>query len=153
MQPKTKEKIKAINAVTAPKAREYTAAEQWDVLAYKLIQQTLAPKGYKEIKQGAYRGTVLANAKEPGLIKPKVMECQRLSAQLVRTFRQKALKGFKDRLAMCEKEQEKAIRLRDGAHFWQFKKKRSEQKVYEHYRDQSGLLTILINEIENLPIK
>lgn len=132
-------------------AREFSPVEQWDQLAFALIKQELAPKGFSEVKRGPYKGSVQSNL--PFLPKKTVQRCQNLSAQLVRSFRQKVSKGLTDRLAICEKEQEKAITLRDGARFWQFKKRRLEQKAYEHYRDQAGLLHILINEIENLPIK
>lgn len=156
MQPKTKIKVgphsggdKKDSAKEAES--QISPIEQWDQVAFRLIQQELAPKGYSQIARGPWKGKVKSNIEF--LPKQTVQNCQKISAQLIRTFRAKALWQLKARLAKCEEEQQKAIRLRHAAYFWQFKKKRLEQRVYEHYRDQSGLLQILINEIENIGIK
>lgn len=154
MQPKEKMLLDRANVKAESKEKqspEVSPADQWDQVAFKLIKDELAPKGFSEIKRGVWRGKVQSNI--PFLPKQSVLYCQRTAAQLVRTFRSKVLKGLKERLATCEKEQETSAWIRENSFFWEFGKKRRERKAYRHNRDQEGLLRILINEIENIGIK
>lgn len=152
MQPEVKEKIEAINQVTKPKeVSEMSGPEQWDALAFKLIQQELAPKGYSEIKRGAYKGTVQSNI--PFLPKKTVQRCQNLAAQCVRSYRERVRKAFVNRMEFATGREQQAVKDRDNCHFWQVRRKRAHQKIYEHYRDQSGLLQIIINELDKIGIK
>lgn len=90
MKPKTKETLGA----SRENKKEISPADQWDVLAFKLINDELAPKGYSEIKRGPWRGKVRSNI--PFLPKRSVERCQQIAAQMVRSYRGKLAKVLKD---------------------------------------------------------
>lgn len=146
MQPEVKQKIEK------PK-KELTPDQQWDVLAYKVIESNLAPKGFKKVNNGKFRNLEIVNSDLPGLPKSKVQVCQRQAAQLVRGFREKVKKEYNDRLAKCERLEKDAINNRESCKFWQIGKRKQHQKEYEHFRNQIGIIQILINELDNVNIK
>lgn len=152
MQPEVKQKIDAINEVTKPK-KELTPAQQWDMLAFKVVERGLAPKGFKKITGGKFRGVEITNSDLPGLPKSRVFQVQRQAAQLVRGFREKVKKEYNDRLAKCERLEKDAINNRESCKFWQIGKRKQHQKEYEHFRNQIGIIQILINELDNVNIK
>lgn len=128
-------------------------ADQWDVLAFRLIQQTLAPKGYKELKSGSYRGLVVANSSQPGLVKGKVIDCQKISAQLVRTFRQKAknqVSKIISELDTWAKEDQAKLK---ACRFWQFSKKTELKYKIRSLLGQAGSAQRILNELDNIGIK
>jgi hypothetical protein len=73
--------------VSEPKnKKEFTAIEQWDMLAFKVIGNELVPKGFKTQKNGKYRGTEYVEVP-----KKAVTRTQKIGAQLVRGYRDKVL--------------------------------------------------------------
>lgn len=90
METTIKEQKKEVNQ------RELTKIEEWDHVAFDLIRRELVPKGFKEIKSGNYKGNVQANI--PFLSKQAVGRCQKISAQMVRTFRNRAYGDLKMKL-------------------------------------------------------
>jgi hypothetical protein len=127
-------------------------SQQWDHLAFEIVSQTLAPKGFKKITNGAHRGATIARL-DHGLERHQVQKLQRSVAQLVRSFRSKTKKSLQERLQKVEERSKSASDLFNNCKFWEFKKKGLLQKEYFHYRDQCGLLMILINELDNIEIK
>lgn len=113
MQPENiKVNAKAIEQTFAPK-KELTPVQQWDQLAFQIIYKELAPQGFKKITSGAFKGQQIAVCASPGLSKIKVTSVQRISAQLVRGFREKA----KEQVAM----QLGAVEIiLDKTPFWHF---------------------------------
>lgn len=59
-----------------------------DAVAYNMIKQELAPKGFTEIRTGAWKGKVRSNI--DFLPQQSVKYCQNIAAQMVRTFREQA---------------------------------------------------------------
>lgn len=133
--------------------KDLAAVEQWDMVAFKLIQDILAPKGFKEVKNGTWRGLKIANALEPGLIKDKVNLCQKTSAQLVRSYRIRAkgkvnqiiseldtwIKDDQTKLAACQ--------------FWEFSKKTELKYKIRSLHGQAGSAQRILNELDNIGIK
>lgn len=76
--------------------RPLTPAEQWDQLAFTLMYQELAPKGFKKFTNGHWRGAEHADI--PFLSKKTVQKCQKISAQLVRGYRDKVKKDLNSEL-------------------------------------------------------
>lgn len=132
-------------------AREFSHLEQWDQLAFQLIHQELAPKGFSEIKRGPYRGTVQSNI--PFLPKKTVQRCQNLSAQLVRSFRQKTqskLKSIIKELDEWVKEDERKLK---ACKFWEFGKKRELKYKIRSLYGQGGSASRILQELDNIAIK
>lgn len=88
MQPETVTKTKDNLEVSRENKKEISPILQWDQVAFKLIQDVLAPKGYKQIHSGKWRGLRIANAEQPGIVKSKVNQCQKIAAQMVRAYRE-----------------------------------------------------------------
>jgi hypothetical protein len=133
--------------------REATPAEMWDQLSFKLIQQTLAPRGFKEIKSGHYKGLNIANTPAPGLEKSKVFQSQKLAAQLVRSYREKAkskLKSIIKELDVWVKEDE--IKLK-ACRFWEFRKKQDLKYKIRSLYGQGGSASRILHELDNISIK
>ena len=148
MQPETKQKVKAIES--EPKI---SPVEQWDQVAFKLIQDTLAPKGYKQITNGRWRGLRIVNAEQPGIVKSKVTQCQRISAQLVRTYRDKVRIEIEGRIANLDKWiKEEQAKLK-ACRFWQFKRKAELKGDLRSLFGQAGSLQHLLRELDNIGIK
>lgn len=148
MQPK---EAQVFEKESKKEGRFTTPAEQWDQLAFTLMYQELAPKGFKKFTNGHWRGAEHADI--PFLSKKTVQKCQKISAQLVRGFREKVREGLQIRLRTAIRLQEDAIKERDKCYFWQFQKRKEYQRQYEHFRDHQGLILILVNEIDNTSIK
>lgn len=136
---------------TQENTKEISAIEQWDAVAFKLIQQELAPKGYSEIKRGLWRGKVRSNI--PFLPKTSVVNCQKIAAQMVRTFRGKTLKELEELYDLTVKHSEECKKEAAECHFWQLRKKRECRKMaaefWCHALGFSGAKHIL----NNIPIK
>jgi hypothetical protein len=81
--------------------KEINPAQQWDQLAFTLMYQELAPKGFKKFTNGHWRG--LEHADIPFLSKKTVQKCQKISAQLVRGFRDKAKKDLNVQIEEAKK--------------------------------------------------
>lgn len=94
MQPETKEKIKAINDTFAPKEpKKLEPINEWDQLAFALIYQELAPKGFKKIYNGKKEVSAIQF-----LTKQTVKRCQNISAQLIRAYRQALRKHLESKV-------------------------------------------------------
>jgi hypothetical protein len=135
-----------------PDEKKVLPAQQWDHLAFEIVSQTLAPKGFKKITNGAHRGATIARL-DHGLEKHQVQKCQRSVAQLVRSFRSKTKKSLQERLEKVEERSKSASDLFNKCKFWEIGKRGNLQKEYFHYRDQAGLLMLIINELDNIEIK
>jgi hypothetical protein len=157
MQPKTETKTKdnleasRENKKEILNKREFTPAEQWDQLAFTLIRQELAPKGYSEIKRGPWRGKVQSNI--PFLPKSSVERCQKVAAQLVRAYRDKVRIEIEAGMAQLEKVQIKYQEELNDCHFWQFKRKSDISHNLRSVMGQSGSLIHVLNQLDNIGIK
>lgn len=80
---------------------QITPTAQWDQLAFTLMYQELAPKGFKKFTNGHWRGAEHADI--PFLSKKTVQKCQKISAQLVRGFRDKAKKDLAAQIEEAKK--------------------------------------------------
>ncbi len=125
--------------------------EQWDQVAFTLIRNELAPKGFSEIKRGPWRGKVQSNI--PFLPKHTVDRCQKGAAQLVRAFRDKVRMELEGRMKDAEVKRDQALKDMDACTFFQFRRKRKFQEVHAYYRDRVDLLMILIMELDRIGIK
>lgn len=120
---------------------------QWDQLAYRLVQQDLAPDGFKKIEGGTWRGSIIAKTKYPGLLKSQVNSCQVVSAQLIRTYRGKAQREVQEQLKKSMKLQDEAKVHYKATPFWRFKKKKRWYRLacahagyVEAYQECMGIL-------------
>lgn len=84
-------------------AKTITPDQQWDQLAFSLLYQELAPKGFKKFTHGHWRGAEHADI--PFLSKKTVHKCQKISAQLVRHYREKAKKDLVLQIEEAKKNQ------------------------------------------------
>lgn len=130
------------------KPDQVSPVRQWDLVAYQLINEQLVPNGFKKIHNGK---RTVSNIQF--LSKKSVDNCKRLTAQLVREYRTRAKKSLQIRLATVEQKAKQAEEAFSNCKFWEIGKKGQLQKEYFHYRDQVGLLTILINELDNIEVK
>lgn len=152
MQPETEIKEKTMTGekvVVEPKSRKaYTPAEQWDHLAFSVIGNELVSKGFKEKKNGMYRGS-----KYVEVPKNSVVKSQKIAAQLVRGFRNKTQERLKaiikdvDQWIIDDDAKLKACR------FWEFRKKRDLWDRLVSLRGQGGAYRRLLQELENVGIK
>lgn len=130
---------------------EPSPVEQWDQVAFKLIHQELAPKGYSEIKRGPWRGKVQSNI--PFLPKQTVLNCQKISAQLIRTFRSKAVKEIRTITEDIEKWTAEDEQKLAACYFWQLAKKSELKYKIRSLRGQAGSALNILRILETLPIK
>lgn len=144
MQPEAKIKEPINTAEPAP-------VEQWDQVAFKLILQELAPKGFSEIKRGPWRGKVQSNI--PFLPKQSVNNCQKIAAQMVRTFRVKIERAMKEQLKNVDDWAEKDRVTLGGCRFWQFKKKAELKGNIRSLSGQGGSLMWAIQQLKETGIK
>jgi hypothetical protein len=135
-----------------PDEKKILPSQQWDHLAFEIVSQTLAPKGFKKITNGAHRGATIARL-DHGLEKHQVQKCQRSVAQLVRSFRSKFKASLIVRIEEADKKSKAASEQFEKCRFWQYEKKQKLKDEYAHYRDHSGLLHILVNQLDNIEIK
>lgn len=149
MQPETKP-----YPTTAQKAKKQpTPMEQWDILAAKVISQELAPKGFKKLTSGSYRGIEIANHSTPGITKATVRKCQSIGAGLVRGFREKVRKELNELLSVREKQFDTLQGDLNKCHFYQFRKKADLKEEITHFRAMVGVLIIAINKLDSIDIK
>lgn len=134
MQPEIKAPKQIIEAGIK---KEITPMQQWDHLAFSVIYQELVPKGFKEIKSGAYRGSVQANI--PFLSKKTVTKCQNIAAQLIRGFRDKSkaeMNKAAENLKTCLKD----------CKWYEFSAKR-------YYKANIEAMQTLVKLLDNVSIK
>lgn len=147
MQPETEIKEK-------PKAKEVadmTGQEQWDQLAFKLMLQELAPKGFSEIKRGPYRGTVQSNI--PFLPKKTVQRCQNLAAQCVKSYRDRTRRRITDMVKELDiwiKEDEQKLK---ACRFWEFGKRTELKYKIRSLYGQAGSARKILVELDQIGIK
>lgn len=72
--------------------KEIPAIEQWNHLAFQAIYKELAPKGFKKFTNGHWRGAEHADI--PFLSKKQVVRTQKISAQLIRSYRDKVIEAI-----------------------------------------------------------
>lgn len=125
----------------------------WDRLAAQSINSVLAPKGFVKMANGHWKGMEKAKSDHPFLSKKKVFEARAVAAQLVRNYREGVRFELTDRANKVKAEMEKAEADLLSCGFWELSKKRIFTKARDHYRNQWGLLAILINEIDTIKVK
>lgn len=127
--------------------------KDWDMLAAQAINSVLAPKGFVKDTSKHWKGIEKARMDTPFLSKRKVVETRAITAQLIRNYRQEVRKAMDARLQTVNQEWDKATKELNAAKFWEFNKKREAQRAHDHYRTQSGLLQILINQLDTIEVK
>lgn len=145
MQP---ENIKVNGKSVESAKKELTPVEQWDHIAFQVILNELVPNGYKKVKNGKYRGSEYAEVP-----KNVVIKTQKIAAQLIRVYRDMVKSSLKQRLATVERLRDDAVSNLHKSNFWQISKKTNHQNEYEHFVNQSGLIQIIINELDKIKIK
>lgn len=159
MQPETEtlpngKKIIVNDEGQKPKVKEVsdmTPSDQWDQLAFKLIQQELVPKGYSEIKRGPYRGTVQSNI--PFLPKKTVQRCQNLAAQCVRSYRERVRRRISDHVKELDqwvKEDEQRLK---ACRFWEFRKSADLKYKIRSLYGQAGSARTVLTALDQTGIK
>jgi hypothetical protein len=102
--------------------KDFNPIDQWDQVAASMIYRELAPKGFKKYQSGHWKGAEHADI--PFLSKRQVGQCQKIAAQLVRTFRSE-LKAKTERHIVSIKA---AIAENEGklfqCRFWEYRKRR-----------------------------
>lgn len=157
MRPKTETKTKdnlegsRENKKEILNQRERTPVEQWDQLAFQLIRQELAPKGFSEIKRGPWRGKVQSNI--PFLPKSTVDRCQKGAAQLIRSYRERLRAKIKSGIADLDKFTKQYQDELRACYFWQFKKKAEIRGNLRSVLGQAGSLHHVLNELDQIGIK
>jgi hypothetical protein len=127
--------------------------KDWDRLAAETINSVLAPKGFGVVENGHWRGSIKAKSDHPFLSKKKVIEARGVAAMMVRNYREGIRFELTDRMQKAQKNWDEAsIDLR-SCKFWEVSNKRIFKKNHDHFRDQVGLLQILINELDNIKIR
>lgn len=111
--------------------REPSSVEQWDHLAQTLIRKELAPKGFSEIKRGPWRGKVQANI--PFLPKHTVDRTGKIAAQLVRAYRDKALKALNKDAEASEALYKQNRAKYETCPFWKFGEKKRLYRLANSY--------------------
>jgi len=110
--------------------------QQWDQLAFTLIYNELAKNGFKKVTSGGYRGLEIAKTNEPGLPKQRVTTCQRIAAQLVRDYRNKAKSLMKHQIETMKRELSRSK-------WYQFRKKIEFKAAIEVVEEQIKQLDII----------
>lgn len=136
---------------TQENTKEISAIEQWDAVAFKLIQQELAPKGYSEIKRGPWRGKVQSNI--PFLPKTSVVNCQKIAAQMARSYRGKVIITLADQIKKIDEFIAKDQADLKACGFLQFKKKAELKGKIRSLLGQAGALKWVVDQMEKLGIK
>lgn len=145
MSPET---IKVNGQAVQTEKKELTPVQQWDQLAFQVIYNEICPKGFRKVKNGKYRGSEYVE-----MPRKAVVRVQRVSAQLIRGFRDLTKKQITDRIDTAVRLQNDAVRNRDACKFWEISKRNQHQKEYEHFRDHIGLLEIVKNQLDQVGIK
>lgn len=159
MQPETEtlpngKKVVVNDEGRKPKVKdvaEMTGPEQWDQLAFKLMLQELAPKGFSEIKRGPYRGTVQSNI--PFLPKKTVQRCQNLAAQCVRSYRERIIKSCDARVKYIQEQVGKVEVDFKSAMLWHFKRKALCRKLSTIYYTELDNIKTFVSILNNTGIK
>lgn len=125
--------------------------QAWDKLAAESINSVLAPKGFEKITSGSYRGSEKPKGM-PFLSKQRVVEARSVAAMMVREYRDALKKDLNDRLNYAQKKTDEATQLYSKLAWWDFKKKREAAKERDHYQNQTGLLFIIINNLNTTEI-
>jgi hypothetical protein len=146
MQPETKVKENG-------QAREFTPTEQWDQLAFQVLYRELAPKGFKKVTGGSYKGQIIAVCDGPGLPKSKVTSAQKIAAQLIRGFREKTKKTLSDKIIQLEERFNKLDESYKKIPFWRYKKARRELDSLRHTQYTLIVYKDFIRLLDEMPIK
>jgi len=151
MQLKTEPKPKDNLGTSRENTKEILPIDQWDAVAFRMIRQELAPKGYSEIKRGPWRGKVQSNI--PFLHKQTVERCQQIAAQMVRSYRQKAIKELELKTISIQEEKTKWEGSLKNLSFWQWKQKDQFKRRIADYEGQLLALGIAVVKLQDLSIK
>jgi hypothetical protein len=145
MQPETLEK-----PIKQKEVADMSPSDQWDQLAFKLIQQELAPKGYSEIKRGPYRGTVQSNI--PFLPKKTVQRCQNLAAQCVRSYRERVRKQVKEMADGMYGNAQAYKESIDKLPFFAIRKRKQYRQRMAEYNAKAQILNGMLNMMDKTGI-
>lgn len=129
-------------------SKQHTPIEQWDQIAFHLIYQELAPTGFKKQKNGKYRGTEYVEVP-----KKAVIRTQKITAQLVRGFRDNVKKEFERMINESELAKHKVVKDLTETGWYKIKAKRHLQDVAVSFEQEINLLKKVINILENISIK
>lgn len=153
MQPETiKVNGQTLNGADIKK-KEFSPTEQWDQLAFRVIYNELAPKGFKKLTSGAFKGQQIAVCAGPGLPKIKVTSAQRIAAQLVRGFREQAKKSIHKELDEAKIEFEKARNFSRECPWWRLKEWYKRRSKGEYWCALVDSYETLIEKLDNTPIQ
>lgn len=131
--------------------KEQTPVQQWDALAIQLIVGELAPKGFKEIKRGPFKGTVVANLDH--LTKVRVDKTAKIAAQLVREYRKRAIKALNSNGTALLNEYNEAKADLEKCGRWQFRKKAELRKKRDIAHAQFQIMTQAIQQLNLISIQ
>jgi hypothetical protein len=150
MQPEVKEKTATgEKTVVEPKPKkEFSPVEQWDQLAFSVIYNELAPRGFKTQKNGKYKGSEYVEVP-----KKTVIKTQKIGAQLVRGFRDKTKKEFQERLDAAKPLMTKYQTEWKECAWFRLKKKRLLRNKGEYYQALVDSYSEMIKVLENVSIK
>jgi hypothetical protein len=151
MQNTTENKIIVGDAPNGDKINSVNHVKQWDEVAATLMRKQLAPKGFSTIKVGPFKGRHKSNLEF--LSRETVGMCQNISAQLIREYRNRAKAKLNYRYERMLEKSTIAAKNLNACRFWEFGRKSEFKKEYSHYRDQCGLLDILISELDRVEVK
>lgn len=116
MQPETKVKENGQSVLEKldVKIKENNSpAQQWDYLAFQVIYNELAPRGFKKQKNGFYKG-----AEYVEVPKKTVLKTQKIAAQLIRGFRDKAKVEINKLIDKENKSGEESAKAAIDCPFW-----------------------------------
>jgi hypothetical protein len=151
MQPKTEPRPKDNLGTSRENTKEILPIDQWDAVAFRMIRQELAPKGYSEIKRGPWRGKVQSNI--PFLHKQTVERCQQIAAQMVRSFRQKAIKDLEAEIKHCEKLRDEMKAIYQACPWWRIVKRRRCYGIAQAHDGAVEAFRSAVAQLNNVSIK
>lgn len=131
--------------------KDLASIEQWDQLAFALIFRELAPKGFKKFQNGHWKGAEHADI--PFLPKKKVIQCQKISAQLVRGFRDKAKQQLDSEIDDVEKLVIHWQTKLKECGLLMFGKKRTLKQEINNSKVMVNTLNLVRRRLDNTPIK
>lgn len=147
MQPEEiKEKPKVEKKIPTP-------VEQWDILAAQVIAKELAPKGFKKLTSGSYRGIEIANHSTPGITKSTVRKCQNIGASLVRGYRERLKREIENMIAGHEHEKMKSQISLEKCAFWRFKERSSIKRTIAGQTEIIGAAKKILFKLNEVPIQ
>lgn len=147
MQPETiKVNGQTLNGADIVK-KELTPVQQWDQLAFQVIYNEICPKGFRKVKNGKYRGSEYVE-----MPKKAVTRVQRISAQLIRGFREQAKLKVNSMLIIAEGKIDTAKKQLSGSYLWEYGRKRQLNDLIQFYEGQVNAYKAVMRELDELKI-